>query len=113
MADNFLHRGDVVKLTAPATLTSGKGVLVGKVFGVALHDAASGDPVEVLRIGVFTLPKLSTDVVTEGAVLYWNDTNKEVQLTASTHKRIGFAENAAGSGVLTVGVILTGEASDS
>ena len=43
---NFVQHGLTITLAAPAAITSGSGVQVGAIFGVAMHDAASGDPVE-------------------------------------------------------------------
>jgi predicted RecA/RadA family phage recombinase len=113
MADNFLQQGDVVEVAAGADVLVNAGHQVGKLFGVAMGSALSGVKVRLKRTGVFVLPKLTTDVVTVGAVLYWDDGNSHVTLVASTHKRIGFAHSAAGNGVLIVEVLLTGEASDS
>jgi predicted RecA/RadA family phage recombinase len=55
---------------------------------------------------VFTLAKLSTDVVAQGAILYWDAGNSRLTVTASTHKKAGLAAGAAGSGVSTVAVDL-------
>jgi len=108
MADNFVQKGDVLELIAPADKTTGDGVLVGKLFGVALSTVLSGADLQVKRTGVWTLPKLTTDVVTPGALLYWDDGNDRLTLIASTHKLVGFATIAAGNGVLVVDVVLTG-----
>ena len=112
MADNFVQDGDVVEVLAGAAVVSGEGHQVGLIFGVCLGAAGSGAAVRLKRKGVFNLPNLTTDVVTVGALLYWNATNGETQLTASTHKLIGMALSAAGNGVTVCEVILTGEAGD-
>jgi predicted RecA/RadA family phage recombinase len=39
---NFVQMGDVVTVTSPATVSSGNGVLIGTLFGVAATDAESG-----------------------------------------------------------------------
>ena len=112
MADNFLQDGEVVEVTAGADVLTGAGHQVGSLFGVALGSALSGAAVRLKRRGVFQQPKLTTDVVTVGALLYWDDTNKHMTLVASTHKLVGYAHSAAGNGVLVVEVLLTGEAAD-
>ena len=70
MAKTFIQPGAVVSLTAPAAVSSGDLVKVGVLCGVALHDAESGDPVEVGLSGVFTVSKVSAQAWTEGAAIY-------------------------------------------
>ena len=41
---NYFQPGHTITLTAPAAVTSGGGLLVGAIFGIAAHDAASGEP---------------------------------------------------------------------
>lgn len=112
MADNFLQEGNVVELLAPADKLAGEGVQVGELFGVALSDALSGAAVQVKRTGVFSITKLTTDVVTQGAPLYWDDGNDRLTITASTHKLVGTARAAAGNGITVVECILSGEVGD-
>lgn len=57
---NFVQRGDTITVAAPATLSSGDGVLIGSLFGVATTDAASGADVALVTTGVIALPKEST-----------------------------------------------------
>ena len=59
MAKNFVQDGDVLTVTAPAAVTSGKLIKVGNIAGVALHDAANGAPVSIKTTGVFDLAKTS------------------------------------------------------
>jgi predicted RecA/RadA family phage recombinase len=68
----YLQKGDVVTIPAPATVSSGDGVLVGRLFGVAATDAESGDDVAIKTTGVFTLPKTSAQAWTVGALVYWD-----------------------------------------
>lgn len=108
MAKNFVQEGRVVTVTAPYTLTSGQGCLVGSLFGVALADIANGADGDVATEGVFDVTKLSTDVVTQGALLYWDQGNRRLTITASTHKLVGLATRADGNGVLTARILIRG-----
>jgi predicted RecA/RadA family phage recombinase len=110
MANNYLQEGDAVEVTAPADVASGAGVLVGDLFGIALNTAVSGAPVTIRRVGVFSINKKSTDVVTQGLELFWDNSAKEITITAGSLLRVGVARDAAGSGVLVVAVILEGRA---
>lgn len=70
MAKNFIQAGSVVTLPAPAAVVSGSLVKVGVICGVALHSAASGEPVELRLDGVFSLKKTSAQAWTVGAAIY-------------------------------------------
>jgi predicted RecA/RadA family phage recombinase len=69
---NYISPGDIVTVPAPASVSSGDGVLIGTLFGIAVTDADSGDPVEIKTTGVFTLPKASEQAWTIGAAIYWD-----------------------------------------
>lgn len=106
MARNYVQPGEVMDYTAPAAITSGSAIKVGSRIGVALSDIASGATGPVQMSGVFSQPKLSTDVVTQGALLYWDDTNDRLTLTASGNTLAGYAFAAAGNGATTVAIKL-------
>ena len=104
---NFIQRSDVITVVAPAGgLTSGQGYRLNGLFGVVAYDAAQGEQAELHREGVYSLPKLSTDVVAGGDVLYWDVGNGRLTTTASTHKAVGVAAAAAGNGVANVALAL-------
>lgn len=106
MAKNYERPGKTWTHTAAGTIASGGVVVMGDKVGVALADASSGQQVEVAVDGVFRLAKLSTDVVAQGAILYWDAGNSRLTVTASTHKKAGLAAEAAGNGATTVAVDL-------
>lgn len=111
MAKTFLQDGDVLPLTAPTGgVSSGDGVLIANVFGVALTDAAEGASVAIRTTGVWTLPKTSGDALAEGALVSWNATTGEVTLPGPGHYPIGVATASAGAGVSSVSVRLDGVA---
>jgi len=106
MAKNYVQEGDVIDYVnaSGSTITSGTAVLIGARLGVALADIANGATGSVQVEGVFTVPKLGTDVVAAGALLYWDNTNKRLTTTASGNTLSGFAVAAAGSGVTAVNI---------
>ena len=95
---NFIQPGKYLTLALPYDRTSGEGFLVGSLFAVASTTALSGANVEGATEGVFELAKVGSQAWTVGAPIYWDDTNKHCTATASTHKRIGKAVAAVGSG---------------
>ena len=105
---NYIQDGTRMKYTNTGTaITSGSGVLVGTKLGVAVADIAATTGTGALCMkGVVNLPKLSTDVVAQGAALYWDDTNKRLTVTATSNTYAGYACKAAGNGVTTVDIDL-------
>ena len=92
---NFIQPGRIVTVVAPATVKSGDLVVVGKLFGVAVADAADASPVEICTEGVFTLPKVSAQAWTVGAAIHWDNTEKNATTTASGNTLIGHAAETA------------------
>lgn len=106
---NFIQPGEQLTIPAPATVASGAGVRAGMLFGVANHDAESGDDVTIATCGVFTLPKATGSAWTVGAALYWNGT--ACTITAGTGNiLVGVAVAAAASGDAEGTVRLNGAA---
>lgn len=103
---NYVQPGERISLPAPYDVASGAGLLVGSIFGVAMHAALSGAPVETQLTGVASLAKAGSQAWTVGARIYWDDTAKVTTTTASTNKLIGVAVAAVGSGAgETLGVV--------
>jgi len=105
---NYKQNGAVLSVLAAATITSGDGVLTGTIFGVAQTDAISGENVEVVRAGVFTLPKVSAQAWTQGAKIYWDDTAKLATTVATANTVIGAATEIAANPSGTGDVLLDG-----
>lgn len=95
---NYVQPGGTLTLTAPYAVTSGNGLLVGSIFGVAAGDAASGATVEAALTGVFDLTKIGSQAWTVGAKVYWDDTNKRCTTVATDNTLIGVAVEAVASG---------------
>lgn len=93
---NYIQPGNTITLTAPAGgVVAGGGYKIGQIFVVAVTDAAAGDPFEGMTEGVFDLPKNTAQALTEGALVYWDDTNDEVTTTTTGNLPIGVAVKAA------------------
>jgi Uncharacterized conserved protein len=88
---NFIQSGEILEVTAPYDVSSGDGVLVGSIFGFAVTSAVSGQPVNVKRKGVFEHAKTSAQAWTQGAAIYWDNTNKVLTTTASGNTLVGAA----------------------
>jgi predicted RecA/RadA family phage recombinase len=108
MARNYIQPGEVMDYIAGGTISAGAVVVVGDRIGVALTDMVSGQMGALQMSGVFELPALASDDIVPGAQLYWDAGNTRLTLTASTHKKAGYAFAAAGVGVATCRVKLNG-----
>lgn len=86
---NFVQTGEVVTVIAPYALSSGMGVLVGSLFGVATRDAALGTPVDIKRRGGFDITALVTDAATTGTKVYWDPVNKRVTTSSAGNTLVG------------------------
>lgn len=109
MARNFVQPGETLTLSAPRTLASGDGVMVGSLFAVALAAATTGKPVESRRVGVWDLTKAAGAAWTPGQKLYWDNTAFNVTATAGSNALIGVAAQAAASAAVIGRVLLTGQ----
>ena len=98
----YIQPGEVIDYTAAAATTAGTVVLVGKRIGVVLADLAIGETGGAQVTGVQEIAKLSTDVVAQGDLLYWDDTNKRLTTTVGTNTLAGYAFKASAAGVATV-----------
>jgi predicted RecA/RadA family phage recombinase len=102
---NYVHRGDTLTLTAPYPVTSGGGVKVGNIFGIAVNTQSQGDSMEAQIAGVFDLVK-DASAFAQGDLVYWDDTNKVATSTVGANLLIGNAELAQLTGDATVRVKL-------
>jgi len=105
----YIQAGDKVTVTAPAAVSSGDGVLVGSIFGIAESDAESGAPVVLVRTGVVEHAKTAAQAWTQGVKIYWNDSGKVMTTAAAGNTLVGAAAEGAGNPSATGKVLLTGQ----
>lgn len=103
---NFIQPGDVIDITAGATLTSGQALLVTTMFGVVMEPAVSGQVVGLAVSGVFDLPKVAAQTPAVGATVYWDDTAKNVTTTVGSNTKIGVCVRVPGASDPTIRVRL-------
>jgi predicted RecA/RadA family phage recombinase len=98
---NFVQDGGTITATAPYVRTSGQAALIGTLLGVATADIANAADGEWATVGVFDLTKIGSQAWTQGACVYWDNTNKRCTTVASGNTLIGACvvavDNAAGS----------------
>lgn len=94
----YVQQGNTVTVVTPSGgLTSGDGCLIGSMFGVAELTTLAGQENELNLTGVVELPKVSALQIDVGDRVYWDNTAKLVNKTASGNTLIGVAITQAGS----------------
>jgi predicted RecA/RadA family phage recombinase len=110
---NYIQPGNIITVTAPAGgVTSGAGLLVGNLFGIATADATAGADVEIATTGVFDLPKAVNATFTEGQRVSWDAANAQTAAPATGMIPVGLATEAAANGTTTARVRLDGVSTD-
>lgn len=103
----YRHTGDIIDYTPGSNVSAGDIIVQNELCGQVVADTLSGEKGALRVTGVINIPKLSTDVVAVGDAIYWDAGNTRGTKTASTHKMIGKAVEAAGNGVTDVDILLT------
>ena len=67
---NYIQPGKTITLPAPYAVSSGDGLLVGAIFGVASANSAIGETVEASLVGVFDLKKAASQAWAVGDKVY-------------------------------------------
>jgi predicted RecA/RadA family phage recombinase len=87
-------------------ILSGQGLLVGAFFGVAAADAAQNATVECETRGEFELTKEPALAISQGARVFWDNTNRRITTTATGNFQVGLCTVAALAADATVRVML-------
>lgn len=105
---NYVQPGDSLALAVPYAggVTSGQGVLVGALFGVAAVDGVQNAVIECQTKGVFDIAKEPALAITAGARVFWDNTNRRMTTTATGNFQVGIASLAALAADTTVRVWL-------
>ncbi len=104
----WISDGNVIPVVCPAGgSTSGAGLIVGSMFGIANDTVAAGVTVGLALFGQFYMAKATGTAWTAGQILYWDNTAKNVTTVSSGNTKIGYAVAAALSADTVGTVILT------
>lgn len=108
MSTSYISQGDVLTLTAPSGgVTVNVPVLIGRMLVIPKNTVAETLAFDGIARGVVSVPKVGSQAWTEGANVYWDDTNKYFTTTATSNQYAGVAVAAVGSGAgATTGTIL-------
>lgn len=107
---NFIKPGHVVTLTAPTGgVVAGTCYLIGALLVFAKTTADAGEEFEGATDGVYeNAPKATSQSWTEGAKVYWDNTNKVFTTTATSNTLVGAILKAQAASDTTGTVKLNG-----
>ena len=106
MAKNFIQRGDNITVLAAALAASGDLIVMGSLFGVALHDAAANEELTLKTGGVWEFPKTTADEPDVGAPAYFDAAESEITTVATDNTKVGVFPEAGANGDTTCRVRL-------
>lgn len=106
MAKNFVENGNTIIITnsGDESISSGTAVATGNVIAVAVTDIAPGYTGAGLTTGVFQLPKLSADVLAQGAPVFVKDGVAQAAAAGGIYAGVTWEPAAAGTGVINVNI---------
>lgn len=105
---NYIKPGETIGIIAPHDLKSGEFVKVGALSGVAQGAALAGEEVNIVRKGVFVLPKLAAQAWGLGAAIYWDAAESECTTVDTDNDLIGAVAVPAADPSETGQVLLDG-----
>lgn len=97
MASNFIQPGKQITQTAPTGgVTTGVGVLIGRIYSIALATVAAAASFVGATSGVWSLAKTSAQAWVVGDKIYWDPTNKRADnVPTAGFRQIGLCTEAA------------------
>lgn len=111
MAKNFVNEGDVIDFVAPSGgVVSGRVAVIANMAVVAVANVASGANAAGITKGTFTFPKASgaSTSIAAGGYVYWDNTNSNVTVSATSNTKIGVAPYGAANADTSVTVRFNG-----
>lgn len=106
MATTYIEKGENPEVVAPEALTSGEFFVVGALAGVAAKAAESGDGVAMDRTGAWWLPKATGVTYVQGALAYWDVTDKNFNDDTGNNALAIVLEDAASDATEFAGILI-------
>jgi len=100
--NNYVQRGETLTVVAPYAVSSGGGVQVSNIFGIAVATQALNDNMEILTYGVFDLAK-DASTFAQGDPVFWDNVNNVATSIASGPLHIGETVITTPSGTNALG----------
>lgn len=102
----FVKPADTITVTASRTALAGALMKVGQIIGVLVNDAVNGTPTELVVEGEVVVAKTSALALSQGDVVYLDNTNFVVNATSAAQQEVGYVTVAASNPSSTVTIRL-------
>jgi len=100
---NYVQKGDAIEVVTPSGgFTSGQIVVVGALAGVCSGKYAEGETAVVCLEGVYTVPKVASGAIAQGAKIYVAASGGSATATVGSNIFLGYAWVAAADGDTTI-----------
>ncbi|MEM7667226.1 MAG: DUF2190 family protein [Pseudomonadota bacterium] len=106
---NYVQMGSHLTVPAPADISSGDGIVVGSIFGIASIDALTGENVSIATEGVYSMPKVGADAFDVGETVYFDEAAGLMTETSTGNIAVGVAVEVAATSSAAVNVRLDGK----
>jgi len=103
----FVCDGLYIDYTPTVAVAAGDVIVQGDLVGVACRPLAANEPGAIAVTGVYDFNEATNVAYTIGTILFWDDTNNIVTLTATGNKQLGKVVRAAALTDPTVRVRMT------
>ncbi|WP_051488751.1 DUF2190 family protein [Aliarcobacter lanthieri] len=92
------YDGRVITYTCTKDVTVGDVIPLGvSMIGIAVNSGLAGEEISVEVEKVWIIKAKTTDVISVGDTVYWDDTNKEITKTADDNIYAGRAISSKGA----------------
>ena len=91
------YDGDVIDYTLTGVVSVGDVIPLKNMIGVAQNSGLTGEVIAVKIAKVHTINAKTADVIEVGDVVYFDVTNRELTLTATSNIKAGIAVSAKGA----------------
>lgn len=98
--------GDRIDYTPGSAVAAATTILVGNIVGVATSPIPANTLGSLAVEGCFDFPKAAGSGISQGALIYWDDTNKRMTTTASGNTLCGKCARTAASADVWVRCLL-------
>jgi len=95
-----VYDGLVLIMVALVTTAVGDVVVFADSIGIAQTFGEVGEKISVDTVGVYNIPVKTDDAVNVGDVLYWDNTNKYLTVTADSNTKAGVSWSAKTGSVI-------------
>lgn len=94
---NFVSEGKVIKAVSASAVSSGGGLAIGDMFGIATADVAAGGTGVFLVSGIVMVPAKTGDTFMPGVKVYWDSANGYITTIANSNTFAGYYISADGN----------------